>query len=238
MKIKSSLAALLLLLTISCRKEKTIIQSSSINGEGKSSEQQATTDATELNENVIKIGSQIWMKKNLTISRYRNGDRIPQVKDGAEWAALTTGAWCWYNNDSAKGTVYGKLYNWYAVNDPRGLAPAGWHIPNNEEWTILTTFLGGTTIAGAKMKETGTTHWLPPNPATNRSGFTALPGGYRVYSGEFTDIGVFGFWWSATEDYGYYGGVYQLFYDNRHFLHYSGTKQNGYSVRFIKDSLP
>lgn len=143
-------------------------------------------------------------EKNLNVSRYRNGDTIPQVKNAAEWAALSTGAWCWYKNDSANGRIYGKLYNWFAVYDPRGLAPAGWHIPGDAELTALTTFLGGELVAGGKMKSSGTIEagtglWHAPNTdATNSSGFTAFPGGYRNDDGSFYGIGGYGGWWSST----------------------------------------
>jgi uncharacterized protein (TIGR02145 family) len=152
--------------------------------------------------NVVKIGAQIWTKENLNVSKYRNGDIIPQVTDPTEWINLTTGAWCYYNNDAANGAVYGKLYNWYAVNDPRGLAPEGWHVPSDAEWTTLTTFLGGDTVAGGKMREAGTTHWNTPNTgATNTSGFTGLPGGFREPSnGDFRATNNSGNWWSSTEN--------------------------------------
>ncbi len=101
---------------------------------------------------IVTIGNQTWTKSNLNVSRYRNGDPIPQVQDPSQWANLTTGAWCYYNNDPANGLIYGKLYNWYAVNDPRGIAPIDWHVPSDAEWTILTDFLGGINVAGGKMK--------------------------------------------------------------------------------------
>jgi uncharacterized protein (TIGR02145 family) len=146
----------------------------------------------------VFIGTQYWMEKNLEVTHYRNGDMIPNVSDPTAWEGLTTGAWCYYNNDSESG--YGKLYNWYAVNDPRGLAPTGWHVPSHAEWTTLSTYLGGTTVAGGAMKETGTTHWTSPNTdATNSSGFSGLPGGYRYVDGEFFQIGRRVFWWSSTE---------------------------------------
>ena len=153
----------------------------------------------------VIIGQQEWMKKNLDVCKYRNGDSIPQVQDETQWANLTTGAWCYYQNSTANGTVYGKLYNYYAVIDPRGLAPQGWHIPSNSEWNILFTYLGGESIAGGKLKETGNSHWANPNlGATNESNFTALPGGVRDYdySGNppynFSFIGMsnYSFWWS------------------------------------------
>jgi uncharacterized protein (TIGR02145 family) len=149
----------------------------------------------------ITIGSQTWTKCNLDVSTYANGDTIPEVTDPTVWTGLTTGAWCYYNNDSANGVIYGKLYNWYAVSDPRGLAPAGYHIPTDAEWTTLTDYLGSQSIAGGKMKETGLCHWLTPNTnATNESGFTALPGGYRFHnSGVFNFITTDGYWWSSTD---------------------------------------
>lgn len=225
--IKTGFAAVLLLLAISCKKENSSMQSSVSSNE--SASQSLTSDP---GPEAVRIGTQVWKKKDLTTSYYANGDKIPQVKDDAKWAKLTTGAWCWYNNDPR----YGKLYNWYAVNDPRGLAPKGWHVPTEEEWVTLTNYLGGYAVAGGKMKETGTSHWITPNAdATNSSGFTALPGGSRYYLGTFVDAGGYGYWWSSTEadpqaaHYRYltyfYGAI-------------SGTadyKSNGFSVRLVKD---
>jgi uncharacterized protein (TIGR02145 family) len=152
-------------------------------------------------EVITTICGKDWMKKNLDVSTYRNGDPIPQVTDATAWAGLTTGAWCWYENNSENGTVYGKLYNWYAVNDPRGLAPAGWHVPTDAEWTALGVCLGGDIVAGGKLKEAGTTHWQSPNTdATNESLFTALPAGYRNYDGIlFYNINYETYFWSSTE---------------------------------------
>ena len=148
----------------------------------------------------IVIGTQQWMEKNLEVVTYRNGDIIPQVTDATTWAGLTTGAWCYYNNDVANGAIYGKLYNWYAVNDSRGLAPQGWHVPTDTEWTTLTDKLGGaTSVAGGKMKSVGTTKWTTPNTsATNESGFSGLPAGYCDDTGPFFNIGNYGFWWSSS----------------------------------------
>ncbi len=141
---------------------------------------------------IVTIGSQVWMLKNLDVDHYRNGDPIPQATDPTAWKALTTGAWCWYNNDPAMGVIYGKLYNWHAVNDPRGLAPAGWHVAADSEWTSLTAFLVETG-AGGRLKEAGTAHWLDPNvEASNSSGFTALPGGWRAASGTFEGLKFIG----------------------------------------------
>ena len=151
------------------------------------------TNATSVIYTSVLIGTQQWMQQNLEVVTYRDGTVIPQVTDATAWAGLTTGAWCYYGNDPSSG--YGKLYNWYAVNDPRGLAPQGWHIPTDAEWTTLSTLLGGTSVAGGKMKTTGITRWNSPNTsATNESGFAGLPGGYRNGSGTFYSVGAFGYW--------------------------------------------
>ena len=145
-------------------------------------------------------------KFNLDVTTYSDGTPIPQVSSPTEWSNLTTGAWCYYNNDPANGVVYGKLYNWYAVagihdNDPttpnKTLAPSGWRMPSNNDWTELTDFLGAREVAGSKMKATGTALWVAPNIATNESGFTGLPGGERVY--DFEGIGRRSGWWSSNE---------------------------------------
>jgi uncharacterized protein (TIGR02145 family) len=191
-------------------------------------------------ETPITIGTQTWTKCNLNVSTYRNGDLIPEVTDPIAWSTLTTGAWCYYNNDTANGTIYGKLYNWYAVNDPRGLAPLGQHVPTDTEWTTLTTFLGGEEVAGGKMKETGLCHWDTPNTdATNESGFTALPGGYRsneiVTPGEFVGINATTYLWSSS--------VYATLYAWHRSIDYNGSNiytsydihTYGFSVRCLID---
>ena len=187
----------------------------------------------------VVIGTQTWTTKNLDVSTYRNGDIIPEVQDQTAWAALTSGAWCYYANETANGTVYGKLYNWYAVNDPRGLAPAGWHIPSDEEFTTLTTFLGGELVAGVKMKTTGTIEegsglWLSPNDgANNSSKFTGIPGGYRSTS-RFDNIHYSGNFWSSTPETGawYRGLVHEVPYVIRNGFN---SKTFGFSVRCVKD---
>lgn len=190
--------SLLLLFAISCHKEKSTIQHADIS-RNRSVQDILTEDKAAAGSNV-RIGTQVWMTKNLDVKRYRNGQRIPQVTDKKKWAALTTGAWCWYNNDSATyASTYGRLYNWYAVNDPRGLAPAGWHVPSDVEWTILTTYLGGPNVAGGAMKETGIAHWNPNYYATNSSGFTGLLGGFRNNEGTYVNLTYNGYWWSNSE---------------------------------------
>ena len=188
----------------------------------------------------VTICSQIWMSKNLDISNYRNGDVIPKVTDPGVWANLTTGAWCWLNNDSATyAATYGKLYNWYAVNDPRGLAPQGWHVPTEDEWTTLATCLGGFTVAGGKMKEAGLSHWLSPNTYGDySSGFTGLPGGYLNVNGIFYGYGTNGYWWSATPDTSTSSAASVYFFlssTSRSLLKTFNNNQFGYSVRCVKD---
>jgi uncharacterized protein (TIGR02145 family) len=204
----------------------------------------------------VTIGTQVWTNKNLDVSTYRDGTPIPQVTDPNQWANLTTGAWCYYNNDPANGEVYGKLYNLYAVagiydaaslNDPilrKQLAPIGWHVPSDGEWTGLINYLdssasGGdnsSNIAGSKMKETGTLHWQSPNQdATNSNGFTGLPGGYCYYDGRFANIGDYGFWWSSSEldtSFAWYRYLYN-YTSSAYRLNYYKTE--GLSIRLIKD---
>ncbi|WP_309640324.1 fibrobacter succinogenes major paralogous domain-containing protein [Flavobacterium sp.] len=184
---------------------------------------------------IVTIGNQKWTKTNLNVSHYRNGDPIPQVTDPTQWVNLTTGAWCYYNNDPANGPIYGKLYNWYAVNDPRGLAPTGCHVPSDAEWTALTTILGGELVAGNKMKATA--GWTPflGITNTNSSGFTGLPGLYRTTSGSFNDIVSRGYWWSSSEDNPSGAWFRYLHYNEGFATRASYYKLLGLSVRCLKD---
>jgi uncharacterized protein (TIGR02145 family) len=187
----------------------------------------------------VTIGTQSWMTRNLDVSTYSNGEPIPHVTDTTKWSSLKTGAWCYYNNDTALGSIYGKLYNWYAVNDPRGLAPKGWHVPTDDEWITLTTFLGGSDKAGCKMKETGTSHWIDPNVcATNESSFTGLPGGMANGGGvggsnSFTNMGDHGYFWSSTIQQ--YVQRWSLFNGSGYSTSYHYSESAGLSVRCIKD---
>jgi uncharacterized protein (TIGR02145 family) len=159
----------------------------------------SVTDVDGNSYSTVQIGTQCWTQSNLRVSKYRNGDNIPNITTpNSSWQNTTSGAWCNYNNDASNGTTYGKLYNWYAVNDSRGLCPTGWHVPTDAEWTTLENHLGGTLVAGGAMKST--TGWNAPNAgATNSSGFTSLPGGYRLSNGGFYDVGFFGCWWSSSD---------------------------------------
>lgn len=184
----------------------------------------------------ITIGTQTWAGCNLNVDRYANDDLIPQVTDPTAWAGLTTGAWCWYNNDSANGPVYGRLYNWYAVNDPRGLAPIGYHVATDAEWTTLINYLGGETEAGGNLKETGLCHWNSPNTgATNSSGFACLPGGIRSTDGTFSNVGNRGWWWSSTENIDPFAFLYYINSYDSNINNGNTYKTEGFSVRCIKD---
>ena len=151
----------------------------------------------------VKIGNQEWMSANLNVDQFRNGDPIPEIKTEEDWAEYGEGSkpsWCYYANKPENGKKFGKLYNWYAVNDSRGLAPEGWHVSSDAEWTELIDYLGGYNIAGGKMKETGYTNWDEPNTgATNESGFSAFPGGYLNLGDTFYNIGCHAYFWSSTE---------------------------------------
>ena len=225
----------------------------------------------------VTIGTQTWTTKNLNVATFRNGDAIPRAKTDEEWSAAGENkqpAWCYYENKAANGTKYGKLYNWYAVVDTRGLAPAGYHIPTDEEWTVLSTFLGGEDVAGKKMKSTsGWNSYTKggsktcPNCAnwnaeyrkkvpchtcqdtrsvaapkvshvgngTNSSGFSGLPGGYRSFSGDFSNVGNNGYWWSASEYKRSDVWDRRLNRTNSYLFRNSSGKDYGNSVRCVKD---
>lgn len=195
-----------------------------------------TTVATPTHYPAVTICNQQWMDRNLDVTTYRNGDTIPYVTDPTAWAALTTGAWCYYNNDPSTNATYGKIYNWYAVNDSRGLAPAGWHVPSSSEWSTLQTCLGGSSVAGGQMKVTGTTTWLAPNTAaTNTSGFAALPGGFRADGSAFASVGIRSYWWSSSATSNTNAAFYTLYQENGildiGILH----KRYGFYVRCLRD---
>jgi len=183
----------------------------------------------------VKIGTQTWLAKDLKTTKLNDGTPIPLVTDNTEWTNLTTPGYCWYGNDEAANkNVYGGLYNWYTVNTGK-LCPRGWHVPSNDEATVLNIFIDG---EGGKLKETGTVHWRAPNTgATDQYGFTALPGGYRGPTGIFADIKSYGGWWTTTER-SQLNTVYIciLPYDVSGFSTGAEVKKNsGYSVRCIKD---
>jgi uncharacterized protein (TIGR02145 family) len=184
----------------------------------------------------VTIGTQVWMTNNLDVDKFSNGDVIPEAKSVGEWKAYADAgeaAWCYYDNDPENREKYGKLYNWYAVNDPRGLAPKGWHIPTNDEWTVLTDYLGGAKKAGAKMKSK--TGWAKDGNGTNSSGFSGLPGGGRNGDVPFDDVGKFGLWWSSTEEGSSLAWARKLVYYDGSATSYGHNKTHGLSVRCLRD---
>ncbi len=185
---------------------------------------------------IVLGNGQEWMAENLRTTIYSNGDPIPNVVDITEWSNLSTGAWVHYNNDNQYEDPYGKLYNWYTVDDPRNICPSGWHVPTDMEWSSLMNYLGGESSAGGKMKSMGTQYWDSPNGgATNESGFSGLPGGNRWVNEPFNGIGFVGTWWSSTEAFTYRAWIYTLNANdaglNRNYL----NKPFGYSVRCLRD---
>lgn len=184
----------------------------------------------------ITIGTQTWTVENLRTTKYNTGAPIPQVADSAQWVSLGSGAYCEYTDFVNLPVSYGRLYNWYAVNDSRKLAPTGWHVPTSADWNLLFTYLGGTSVAGAKLKEAGTTHWASPNSgATNSSGFTALPTGYR-HNGSYYLIGSYGFSWIATEANSTTAGSLEFGYWTSEVAKLDRSKNTGMSVRCIRDN--
>jgi len=204
----------------------------------------------------VTIGTQIWATNNLDVTTYNDGTPIPQVTDPTAWSNLTTGAWCYYNNDSNNNTVYGKLYNWYAVagiydaassSNPtlrKNLAPIGWHVPTDEEWSTLINFIdpnsngGGTypNVAGGAMKEIGTTHWISPNAgATNSANFNGLPGGCRTQNGTFYYIGTDGIWWSLSENATTSAWSRSLNYNGSSIVRGYNPKVGGSSIRCLSN---
>ncbi len=198
------------------------------------------------------IGDQEWMAENLRTTSYANGDPIPNVTDQSQWSNLTTGAWAHYNNDSQYENPYGKLYNWYTVNDSRNVCPTGWHVPSDAEWSTLVNYLdpnanGGFNFpntAGGKMKSVGIQFWESPNTdATNESGFSGLPGGARNNGGVFYGSGFLGSWWSSTAGTEVVLGnvildiawILELNYSGGDVYRSSFSQAGGLSVRCLKD---
>jgi uncharacterized protein (TIGR02145 family) len=191
------------------------------------------TDVDGNTYNFVVIGSQTWMKENLKVTRYRNGELIGTTAPATlnvSGEAAPKYQWAYDGNES-NAAIYGRLYTWFAIIDSRNLCPAGWHVPSDIEWTTLSTYLGGIYVAGGKMKETGTVHWVSPNVgATNESGFTALPGGYRSDNGSYTSVGGDGHWWSSTDTW------YRYIWSNSANINRDHSSNPfGLSVRCIKD---
>ena len=188
----------------------------------------------------VTIGSQVWIAENLRATKYNDGmTEVPKVTDPDDWEALSSPGYCWYENDSTTyNEDYGILYNWYTMADTNSyrLAPDGWHVPTDAEWNTLEEYLGGPDVAGGKLKEAGITHWSSPNTgATNETGFSVLPGGYRGNSGTFIDIGNYGCWWSATEGSAASSWYRSLDYNYANVYRNGSYKRYGFSVRCVRD---
>jgi len=198
--------------------------------------------------NTVGIGSQLWMAENLKTTRYADGTPIPLVNTNTDWDALTSTskAYCWYNDNISNKDTYGAMYTWAAAmngaasstdkpSGVQGVCPTDWHLPSDAEWVQLETYLGGSSIAGDKMKETGTTHWSSPSGGTNESGFTALPGGFRNHGGEFNNMFCCGYWWNSVENSS--TKAYSKLLINLEAIVYVNSlfKEFGISVRCVKD---
>lgn len=183
----------------------------------------------------VKIGAQEWMKENLKTTKYSDGSSIPNITDANDWVNLSIGAYSEYDNNPTNVATYGRLYNLYSVIDPRNVCPDGWHVPSLNEWDVLINYLGGESIAGGKMKSTGTTLWNSPNTgATNESGFTGFPGGTRFDLGDFRDIQSFGHWLSSDSGF---GSTWSIRLRDSHTMveKFNSYSRNGRSVRCVKD---
>jgi uncharacterized protein (TIGR02145 family) len=187
--------------------------------------------------NTVTIGTQTWMTQKLKTTKYNNGTDIPLVTDSTVWNSLTTPSYSWYDNDfTNKDTYLGALYNWYAASSGK-LCPTGWHVPTDAEWTTLIDYLGGSKVAGGKLKGTGTIYWMGSNKgSTNDYGFTALPGGDRGGKrGSFCSIGYYGCWWSSTEKSSTNAWYRMMHFASNHVSRKNFPKNFGYSIRCLKD---
>jgi uncharacterized protein (TIGR02145 family) len=181
---------------------------------------------------IITIGTGQWLQENLNTTHFSNGDAIPAVDGAPGWYTLYTPAYCHYHDSISYASVYGKMYNWFAVADSRNLCPTGWHVPTNAEWNALDASLGGSSVSGGKLKETGMTHWDDPNTgASNSTGFTGLPSGNLSSSGAFNNLHRMSFYWSSTADDGVYSWSMNLEYDSPFCGHSTEVKRDGMAVR-------
>ncbi len=184
---------------------------------------------------IVRVGGQTWMSQNLNVTRFRNGDPIMEASTPEEWQRADrerTPAWCYYDNDPANGPVYGKLYNWYAITDPRGLAPNKWRVPNAEEWMRMISYLGGKTKAGDQLKDVS--GWKEVGSGNNKTGFKALPGGNRNDRGNFMGIGNYGYWWTSQEHASETAEGFDMGYDYEEINKFAFRKNNGFSVRCVR----
>jgi len=199
-------------------------------------DEETVTDMDGNTYQIVKIGDQWWMAENLKVTHYRNGDPIPNVTVDSQWVNLAYGAYCDYSNNAENADVYGRIYNWYTVNDHRIIAPSGWRVPNQTDWQNLIAYLGGSTVAGGKMKQSGTELWRIPNfGANNESGFNAIPVGLRSNSGYFIETGINAYFWSSSESNLYIGFALKLSYGHAEALLGGYDKQLGFTIRCIKE---
>jgi uncharacterized protein (TIGR02145 family) len=184
----------------------------------------------------VKIGDQVWMQENLKTDSLNDGSPIPLVTDNTNWLNLTSPAYSYYNNDKLVKAKFGALYNWYAINTGK-LCPKGWHVPTDDEWTTLTSYLGGESVGGGKLKESGKVNWSEPNTgATNETDFKSLPGGYRFVNGTFFNTRDYGFWWSSTQTDETSAWSRIMYNNNSEVGNLSFNKSHGFSVRCLKDN--
>jgi len=224
------LMGVLFLVTNGCKKDDTTTTNNPV---------VTATTVTDVEGNVYKIktiGTQTWMTENLKTTKYRNGDLIPNVTDNTLWSGLSTGAYCTYDNSATNGSIYGKLYNYFAITDTRNIAPTGWHVPTYAEWEILVNYLGGKNTAGGKLKETGFAHWGTPNiAASNSSEFTGLPGGIRNDTGLFYYLGTVGDFWAYNSDSSNDAYYFNLSDSSGDVWDDNIDEQSGCSVRCVKN---
>lgn len=218
-RLSITVAILLTVVLSACKKEKTTL-----------------TDIEGNTYKTITIGGSTWMAEDLRTTKFRDGSSIPLVATGDPWEMTTSAAYNNVNNSADNALVYGRLYNWYTVNDSRGICPTGWHVPSNEEFTAMTTALGGSDVAGGKMKEAGTSHWLEPNTAaTNSSGFTSRGSGYINYLGEYKDFKAFAGYWTTMQqapNHAYFRG---FLFNSGVSDNYAVDKHTGLLIRCVKD---
>ena len=226
------LLALTLALSIfsGCKKDSDVDNSNSNNPTPASG---TLTDIDGNTYETVTIHGKVWMKENLKVTHYRNGDPITNITDSATWCNTSSEGWCHYNNDPSISAVYGKLYNWWAVMDSRKIAPAGWHVATSAEYDSLIAYFGGTDVAGKELKELGTTHWINPNNATNSSGFKALPNGIRYGTIlQFKSLTLVSYFWTDAGSINIY--CYMPNYnDKAHVSPYA--RHGGLGVRCVKD---
>ncbi len=207
-------------------------------------EEEKISSVTDIDGNiyrVVTIGRQTWMAENLRTTRFRTGDKIPTTNPAdLNISGESNPLYQWaYEGDEKNAAVYGRLYTWYTVIDTLGLCPDGWHVPEREEWAVLAEHIGGAESGGGRLKEKGTAHWLEPNTGANdTTGFTALPGGYRGFNGDFFFLGHSGIWWSSTEsDHGKGSAWIRSLnrYSSSFYLSFTFNVASGFSVRCIRD---